>query len=488
LSGTKTVPTRPFPGLRPAQIGAFSLVRWQTSFLWGPPGTGKTHTLGRLLASYLVHYPGERVLLLSSTNVAVDLAIIAVDDAIRELGPAIRPICYRFGSRLEPSRFRGREHLTPLRDKTLIQMLRQLQDVAPDPANAELYQEWKRQRDRLRDAIRTQNHEFLSKAQLAAMTTTLAAHDFSNLSRFDLVVFDEASQVGKAQAMTFAQLGDRVLFAGDHKQLAPIAVAPQPDVTTWLADSPFAWSGRNSLAKATCMLNEQWRMAPAISAAISSQFYESKLHVALPAAADAKWLQRRVVRATTLLDLQNVVLIDTEAAPTVARGFRGYVCPESARLIAALVVDHAKSWAIRDLKSEMLVLTPYRAQRRRLEDELSAIGVPRELASTVHRAQGSERRLVLFDPVCPTAEFVSNEEGMRLVNVAFSRAECRLIVMLQRGWERHPVLRALAAIHRPVTLDPQAVDDLLLAAQRLALPAQQRIEPADWQRNPGVQG
>jgi hypothetical protein len=448
----KEVPCRAFNGLRPAQQRSFDLVKWKVAFLWGPPGTGKTHTLGRLLASYLVHHPGDRVLLLSSTNVAVDLAILAVDDALKELRPAALPICYRFGSRLDPKRFQNRKHLTPLRDKQLVDRLRRHYEVVPDPANADLYHKWKTERDRLREAIRKENLQFLASARLAAMTTTLAAHDFAALGKFDVVVFDEASQVGKAQAATFACLGKRVLFAGDPKQLAPVAQTSSPDVSTWLGQSPFDWTSRSALRQATCMLDEQWRMAHAISNAVSELFYESKLRVAEPVCIDGPWLRDRQTPATRLLAGGNVVLVDTGAAPKPANRFRGYECEESANLIAALVVDHVLSWSITNVPEQLIVLTPYRAQRRRIEAELNSINVPASVASTVHRAQGSERRLVIFDPVCPTADFVAGEEGMRLVNVAFSRAQCRLIVMLQRGWEQHPALCFLARRYPPIVL------------------------------------
>lgn len=333
-----------FAGLRPAQQRAFNLVRRKASFLWGPPGTGKTHTLGRMLASYLIQHPQERVLLLSSTNVAVDLAILAVDDALKELNPPKRPICYRFGSRLDPQRFQERKHLTPLHDRDLVDELRCHYEMVPDPAEAVLYLKWKQERDRLREAIRKENIEFLASARLAAMTTTLAAHDYVNLGRFNLVVFDEASQVGKAQAATFANLGARSLYAGDPEQLAPIAQAPGSDVKAWLSLPPFDWTKRLSMHDATCMLDEQWRMAKAISDAVSVLFYDSKLRVADPLTSDSKWRAARQPSRTRLLGGENVVLIDTGAAAKPAQKFRGYECQESALLVTALVVDHVLSW------------------------------------------------------------------------------------------------------------------------------------------------
>lgn len=462
MTWDKEVPFAAFHGLRPAQERSFSLVKWKVGFLWGPPGTGKTHTLGRLLASYLTDNPDRRALLLSSTNVAVDLAILSVDDALKEVAPATRPVCYRFGSRLDPQKFQNRRHLTPLRDRELVDKLRRHYEIVPDPAEAEPYHRWKQERDRLRDAIRKENLEFLASARLVAMTTTLAAHDFKTLGNFDLVVFDEASQVGKAQAATFSRLGERALFAGDPKQLAPIAQGASADVNTWLGQSPFDWTSREALQQAMCMLDEQWRMAAPISNAVSDLFYDSKLRVAQPLAHDKEWLRSRQPKPTKLLGIDNVILVDTRAAARAAQRFRGYECEESAAFIAALVVDHVLSWSIASVQDEVIVLTPYRAQRRRIETELTSINVPAATVSTVHRAQGSEKRIVIFDPVCPTADFVAGEEGMRLVNVAFSRAKSRLIVMLQRGWEEHPALRFLARQHHPIVLDQDRVAQLLL--------------------------
>ena len=45
----------------------------EVSFIWGPPGTGKTHTLARLLGEFLEQ--GKRVLVTSTTNGAVDTVI-----------------------------------------------------------------------------------------------------------------------------------------------------------------------------------------------------------------------------------------------------------------------------------------------------------------------------------------------------------------------------------------------------------------------------
>jgi DNA replication ATP-dependent helicase Dna2 len=121
--------------LRPAQVAAIQLVGWNTSYLWGPPGTGKTSTVGWLLASYLCDRPIDRVLLLSTTNVAVDLAILSVDKAVPEVfGAAPKPSCLRFGSRFDPKSYSGLGHLIPVRDMSLLVRYEEHLHAAPDPA------------------------------------------------------------------------------------------------------------------------------------------------------------------------------------------------------------------------------------------------------------------------------------------------------------------------------------------------------------------
>ncbi len=115
-----------FDQLRPAQKDAFRLVGWDASYLWGPPGTGKTTTLGWLLAEYLQARKASRILLVSSTNVAVDTALLNADERVQSLFPKdARPSLLRFGSRFDPAKYEHLRHLIPVRDKSLIDVYEQ---------------------------------------------------------------------------------------------------------------------------------------------------------------------------------------------------------------------------------------------------------------------------------------------------------------------------------------------------------------------------
>ena len=56
-----------FPYMREKQLQALALCDQKVGFLWGPPGTGKTFTLGALIARILVERP-KRALAVALDN------------------------------------------------------------------------------------------------------------------------------------------------------------------------------------------------------------------------------------------------------------------------------------------------------------------------------------------------------------------------------------------------------------------------------------
>jgi DNA replication ATP-dependent helicase Dna2 len=94
----------------------FALLDREFGFLWGPPGAGKAYTVGPILASYLRQRPQARISLLSTTNWAVDIALLSVDRSLEELertDPAaheLRQCCKRIGTHFIAANYKGREH------------------------------------------------------------------------------------------------------------------------------------------------------------------------------------------------------------------------------------------------------------------------------------------------------------------------------------------------------------------------------------------
>ena len=399
----------PFRWLRPAQRQALGLVAFEDAFLWGPPGTGKTTTLGVLVAEYLDRCPAARVLLLSTTNHAVDLATLAVDKALQKgRRESLRGTIRRLGSRFDAPAYAGRDHLIP----------------APG----------------------TPSQQVLRQCRLATMTTTRAVFTLKTLRElgaadgqpemsramppFDLVVFDEASQVSLAHALALMPLGRARIFAGDPQQLSPVLRSDDRLARLWLGRSPFAAMPRGGQGgAAVAMLDEQSRMAAPIGALVSDLFYDGTLRVAEEAMASPDW---QAARSRALGDIPAEVHVAVRRV-TREGGWsakdRGPIRRESADAIAAVIAEALAggAWA----PHEFIVLTPFRAQRALIRQRLAAAGVDDGVrVSTVHRAQGSEAPVVFFDPADGTQPFLRTDEARRLLNVALSRAQAKVVIYL----------------------------------------------------------
>lgn len=85
VAGTQVTPK--FDDLRnESQIDAIQkAINNNITFIWGPPGTGKTATIGYIIANFL--RLGKRVLFVSNTNRAVDVGLLNVMDALYEIHP-----------------------------------------------------------------------------------------------------------------------------------------------------------------------------------------------------------------------------------------------------------------------------------------------------------------------------------------------------------------------------------------------------------------
>ena len=247
--------------------------------VWGPPGTGKTYTMAKIANSYIAQ--GKSVLIVSHSNVSVDGVIKQVVkmrgtdmQSILEDGKILRfgyvrddelsqnPYATSFNYALSKcdSYARQLEHLMAKRDE-----LR-----AKNQVKSKEYDEVEHKIKEIRGEIRKEERKYVERAQVIGTTISRATIDpMFEERQFDLVMFDEVSMAYVPQVIAAAALAkEKFMCVGDFRQLAPISQSPdsrvlQVDIFSYL--QIVDGKGNMYWHPWLVMLNEQRRMAPAIS-------------------------------------------------------------------------------------------------------------------------------------------------------------------------------------------------------------------------------
>ncbi|GII60261.1 disulfide oxidoreductase [Sphaerisporangium krabiense] len=462
MASQAELPVQAVDGLNEGQRDAVNLaLRPGLTWLWGPPGTGKTTTISALVAELCARR--MRVLLAAPTNAALDVAIGAV---LKKLPGAAEGMLVRLGQPADPSlvdRNAGRvlvdeiaaargapvarrrvEAGIELRScrQTLAALKRRREKLTPEEEATRLGAETKitylralqRELDRCMGEVRRQ---VCREAAIVAATAHQVVLETLKELTFDVVILDEASMTTAALAMLVAGAGrGHTVIAGDFRQLPPIAVAETPAAQEWLKRSPFEKAGisaavaRGRPPASLAALTEQYRMRAPIGDVVSTAFYPESPLVTAPA------VKTRAVRSRVSWAGSPLVFVDTSnlRARTARRqGMHSRYNLMHAQLVAAMV-----GGATADLH-DLALITPFAPQARLLESLLPDAHLDEWAASTVHRFQGGERDIVVYDTV-DTGHGVSpmhrwftegsaGSEGARLLNVAASRARDDLVVI-----------------------------------------------------------
>ena len=433
------------------------------TFVWGPPGTGKTYTLARTAANK--YFQEKRVLILSHSNQAVDVLIgelsnfIKKKDRFRE-GEILR---YGFGT---SEQLANREAITTsdllekqdpglaAEKEILLEERKHLkQDIARSFSKRDTNQllELETKIARVLEKIRQKEIQFVEDAFVVGTTLAKAASDPAIYEKtFDVVIVDEASMAYVPQAAFAAALGKRVIICGDFKQLPPIAASRDPLVTKWLREDIFHragivdWVKDGKLHPHLFLLKEQRRMHPDISAFTNQYIYQS-----LVGDHESVRKSRNQIVESAPFPSRSSVLVDTS--------FTGAHCmtekTSQSRMniwqscVSFQLIHESYLSGLRSIG----YVTPYRAQAQLMDLILDDLYQNERMtadiiAATVHRFQGSERDVMIFDtvegpPQSRAGMLVTGKDSERLINVAITRTKGKFLHVSNQAFIRRYVFK-----------------------------------------------
>jgi hypothetical protein len=279
----------------------------------------------------------------------------------------------------------------------------------------------------------------LANARVIGTTVTRSYLSAKELGAFDAVIVDEASMVIlPALYLATGLARERVVISGDFNQLPPIVQSSQQAIIDAIGGDVFAAAGvgRNGRTDARMtMLDTQRRMVEQICALIREPMRYGKLKTD-PSTTSRRWHST----PPAPFDGPLTVIDSSRLWPFENRNLLG----SRFNLMHTLLVRNfcwhmRKSGYLRE-KKDLGVCTPYAAQAKLEAEILKDEGIgDLVVASTVHRFQGDERRMMLLDipESIGSGPFVGrfiqadhpDDDGAKLLNVALSRTQEHLVVL-----------------------------------------------------------
>lgn len=339
--------------------------------------------------------------------------------------------------RLEEARFKLKFFGPTPPEDTLRARIRELEQTI---ANFE------RRLAEIQDLLEELQRNILREAKVvgATLSRLVLLEDLYRMN-FDTVVVDEASMVPLPNLWFASVLATRrVVVTGDFRQLPPIATADDkeryPKASYWMRRDIFSEAGVvdrtgrvNHSDQRLVALRKQYRMHPSIGDLVNALVYHR----------DGNPLEHCV--SLDMVDTvvqagpgngSALVLCDTSGVdPWCARFSASY---SRYNVYSAVTAVRLAAAAIKDGVDRVGIVAPYRAQVRLIRSLMEEQKLPadRIQVATVHRFQGDERDLIIFDLVdgppynvgrLLTGKFPS--DATRLLNVACSRARGKLVVV-----------------------------------------------------------
>lgn len=409
----------------------------RVTLLWGPPGTGKSKTLGSIILGWLENAELEnkkvRMAVGSSNWTAIDNLLSVITEAIKTREDRIG----KFTNKVNVYRVGGKEETEESENSGVIYKNLNEIDAADD-----LYAEM---REPTSCDIIGGTWKQLNKLVKQSYP------NFKNVEWFDLVLIDESSQVKVSQAAQYLLMmknTGNIIFAGDDKQLGPINKFQMSDDKNGLFDCIFTFMKNTHKIKPVSITDNyrsntqitQWPKERFYSDGFTAINYSKKLDIKLPAEKPEYW-NDQLIWDNIYLEILNpdmpiVVITYPESTYTVSNPFESQLVTAISHLYKNSTVEEIDDKTFFDHK--LGIVTPHRAQKSNIQNQLiSYAGFPNtatNVVDTVDRFQGQERDLIIASYVVSDKDFVTGEEDFildsRRFNVSLTRAKSKFILII----------------------------------------------------------
>lgn len=447
-----TFPPVRFPWLNASQEAAVNEVLWakDVAVVHGPPGTGKTTTL--VEAIYETLRREVQVMVCAQSNMAVDWIAEKLTDRgvnVLRIGNPSRVTDKMLADTYE-RRFESHplySHLWGIRRN-----IREIYDSTSGSRDAR-HQKIARLKEKAAELEYQINESLFSEARVIACTLTGSASHLLFAKRFGTLFIDEAAQALEASCWIAAQKADRIILAGDHRQLPPTIKCPEAQEGG--LDHTLMQQIVENKPRCVSLLTVQYRMCEGIMQFTNQQFYEGKL------TSDPSVKYRSILDWDTPIEWidacdeqQETDVLQTETfAEEVSLDGVSRVNPAEAQLTLDTLHRYFEKIGKERILYERIdvgLISPYKGQvrlLRRLIKKDSYWKPFRHLITinTVDGFQGQERDIVVISMVR------SNKDGqvgflrdLRRMNVALTRARMKLILIGNRETLcRHPFYHSL---------------------------------------------
>jgi len=454
----ESIPPGPcLPGLEQCYSSSWGVI-------WGPPGTGKTWTIGHQVAESSPR-SGARTLVISTTNRATDGVAVSIGRGYKQRAISLDGIT-RVGTGGNSATFEAeglQSILPPSQDslrKLLARLLRDRERAETDEERAELQlriQETRRELKvgspfldpEVRVVICTL-HYAMNQLSGEVIVPGLAA----GRAPFETVIVDEAGMVPRAAVAALSLLASkRFVQVGDPRQLAPISQMSRlipVQQGRWIGESGLAHLRPEIMSPANVhVLDAQWRMSPEIRKVVSGYQYGGKLKDA-PSRVETRFRRDAPLDQVSsaiwyILDEENVPLAHVRAQR--GPGNRSWTRRVSLRVLERIWKAHP---GLQD--ADVLYLSPFTAQARLVRQHFAKNQYRTWRAGSVHSQQGAEADVVIVDTVNASSTAWPFDEWKRLINVAISRARSQLILLASRDEMDQPYMSSLQKSLKPMRL------------------------------------